>query len=367
MQKQMLAVIKEKAGQGITVKKIPIPKPKKGEVLVKVIYGSICGTDIGIYDWTPWVAGHLKPPIVIGHEVLGKVIEINDSSVIAIPTPRREKQSQGHKNEIATSPSAPRNDIRVGDLVSSETHIFCGTCYQCKIGNYHVCENVAFYGYGGNGGFAEYATVNIRTTWKNDLRISKEAMVVQEPLGNSVHVITKAHVSGKRVLIVGLGATGLCAAAVAVAYGAREVVAIDPNEYRRNLMQKFEKNVTVQVTLNKDEYNYFVAVCEMSGVAAGFQTCLDAVRIAGKIVVLGIPKQPVPVDVGQYIINKELSIQGIFGRRIWETWYQTQELLTSGKIDLTKLITHTFPLAKFEEAMAIMKKGECGKILLKIG
>src|SRR3989344_7921962 len=139
-QKLMLAVVKEKTGPGVTIKKIPIPTPKKGEVLVKVLRASICGTDIGIYDWTPWVAGHLKPPIVIGHEVVGKIIEIN-----------------GY---------AP--NLKVGDIVSSETHIFDDTCYQCHIGNRHVCENVQFFGYGRDGGFAEYATIPIRTTWKNN-------------------------------------------------------------------------------------------------------------------------------------------------------------------------------------------------------
>lgn len=336
--KTMLAVVKDKAEPGITVKEILVPETPKGEVFVKVLRASICGTDIGIYDWTPWVAAKIKPPIVIGHEVVGEVLEINGD--------------------------APH--LKKGDIVSSETHIYDGTCYQCKIGNMHVCEHVSFFGYGRNGGFSEYATIPIRTTWKNDPAIPLDVMSVQEPLGNSVHTITKADVPGKRVLVVGLGATGLCAAAVAVAYGAKEVVAIDPEPYRRELMNAFEPRVKTQESLTKDQYDYFDAVCEMSGAVPGVQTCFDGVRIAGTIVALGIPKKEVSIDWGKYLIDKELRIESIFGRRIWETWYRTSDLITSGAIDLSKIITHTYALKDFNEAMAVMKSGKCGKVVLKV-
>lgn len=338
MQKKMLAVVKDKPASGVTIKKIPVPTPKKGELLIKVKNASICGTDIGIYDWSDWAAGHITPPIVIGHEVVGEVVEIN---------------------------AAEPTNIKKGDVVSSETHIFCGYCYQCKIGNLHVCENMELFGIGRNGGFAEYATITVRTSWKNDVSIPLEAMSVQEPLGNAVHVVNKAQVMGKKVLVVGLGPTGLCAAAAAQALGAAEVIAVDPVTYRQKLAKKFA-NVQTISKVDPKMFNSFDAVLEMSGHPAGIQSAFDAVRIAGTIIAFGIPKSEISVNWGKYMINKELTIHSVFGRRIWETWYQTTDLLKSGKINLKKIITHSFKLADFEKAMAIMKSGECGKILLRI-
>lgn len=333
----MLAVLKTKASIGVTIKDIPKPKPQKGEVLIKVVHSSICGTDVGIYDWTPWAQGHITPPIVMGHEVVGSVLEIN---------------------------SDEKTDIKKGDLVSSETHIFCNHCYQCLINNRHICENMELFGIGRNGGFAEYATIPLRTTWKNDPEINVEAMSVQEPLGNAVHVVTKANVQGKRVLVLGLGPTGLCAGVVAKAYGASEVVGLNRREYRRKLASVMGFDRVLEV-LPENEYNSFDVVLEMSGNTNAFQMGLDAVRIAGTFIVFGIPKNDIPINVGKYFINKEITVGSVFGRRIWETWYQTTELLKSGKVDLTKMITHRFKLEDFEKAMKVMKSGECGKILLE--
>ena len=335
--KLMLAVLKEKAAPGVTIKKVPVPKPKKDEVLVKVIYSSICGTDIGIYDWIPWAQAHIKPPQVMGHEMVGEIIEINSSE---------------------------QTSLQLGDLVSSETHIFCQNCYQCSIKNYHICENMELFGIGRDGAFAEYATIPIRTTWKNDLKISVESMSVQEPLGNAVNVVTKANVKNKKVLVMGLGPTGLAAGMVAKAYGAKEVVGVNRREYRRDLAMKIGFDRAVE-ELDPKEYGTFDAVLEMSGSKTGIQISFDAVRIAGKIIAFGIPKENINIDWGKYIINKELSIDSVFGRMIWDTWKDTTELLASGKVDLRKIITHRFKMSEFEEAMKVMKSGECGKIVLE--
>ncbi|MEN9328075.1 MAG: L-threonine 3-dehydrogenase [Candidatus Parcubacteria bacterium] len=333
----MLAVMKEKPAPGVSLVQIPVPQPQKGEVLIKVVYASICGTDVGIYDWIPWAAEHITPPIVIGHEVVGEVVDINTSE----PT-----------------------HIKKGDLVSSETHIFCNTCYQCLTNNRHICENMSLFGIGRNGGFAEYATIPLKTTWKNDPSIDVEAMSVQEPLGNAVHVVTKAHVQGKKVLVMGLGPTGLCAGAVAKVYGAAEVVGINRREYRKKvaLEMGFDR---VESQVPENEYNTFDVVLEMSGNTEAIETGFQAIRIAGKMIAFGIPKKEVSVNWGKYLINKEITIESVFGRKIWETWFQTTELLKSGAIDLKKIITHRFALADFEKAMEVMKSGECGKILLK--
>lgn len=334
---QMLAVVKEKPAPGVTIKQVPISKPKKDEVLVKVIYASICGTDISIYDWTPWAQGHIKPPHIIGHEIVGEIVEINSKEKV---------------------------NLQVGDLVSSETHIFCQNCYQCSIKNYHICENMELFGIGRNGSFAEYATIPVRTTWKNDPKIPVESMSVQEPLGNAVNVVTKANVKDKKVLIMGLGPTGLCAGMVAKAYGAKEVVGVNRREYRRKLAMKLGFDRAVE-KIDEKEYGTFDAVLEMSGNRVGIQVALDAARIAGKIIAFGIPKDTISIDWGKYMINKELSIDSVFGRMIWDTWKDTTELLVSGKVDLRQIITHRFKLSEFEEAMKVMKSGECGKILLE--
>lgn len=333
----MLAVVKEKAEPGVVLKQVPVPTPAKDEVLVKVKYASICGTDIGIYDWIPWAEGHIKPPQIIGHELVGEVVKINGN---------------------------PKNGLRVGDLVSSETHIFCLNCYQCQIKNYHICENMELFGIGRNGSFAEYCTIPLKTTWKNDPKIPVESMSVQEPLGNAVNVVTKANVKGKKVLVMGLGPTGLCAGMVAKAYGAREVVGVNRREYRRKLALKIGFDRAVE-ELPEKEYGTYDAVLEMSGNRIGIQVALDAARIAGKIIAFGIPKESINIDWGKYMINKELSIDSVFGRMIWDTWKDTTKLLVSEKVDLRKIITHRFKLSEFEEAMKVMKSGECGKVLLE--
>jgi threonine 3-dehydrogenase len=337
MGKKMLAVIKEKKEPGVVIKTIPIPIPKKDEVLVKVLYSSICGTDIGIYDWIPWAQAHIKPPRIIGHEIVAKVIEVNSSE---------------------------ETKIKKGDLVSSETHIFCLNCFQCEIKNYHICENMELFGIGRDGGFAEYATIPLRTTWKNDTSVSVETMSAQEPLGNAVNVVTRARVKGKRVLVMGLGPVGLCAGMVAKVYGAKEVVGINRKEYRRKLAMQvgFDK---VLEKLDEKEYGTFEVVLEMSGNRMGIQIALDAARIGGKIIAFGIPKENITIDWGKYLINKELSIDSVFGRRIWDTWKETTRLLVSKQIDLAKIITHKFPLSEFEKAMEVMKSGECGKVILQ--
>ena len=336
MVKTMLAVVKENKAPGVAIKNIPVPKPQKGELLVKVKLASICGTDINIYDWTPWAQSHIAPPIVIGHEVVGEVLEINGNNP---------------------------DKIKVGDLVSSETHIFCGKCYQCKIGNKHICENMQLFGIGRNGGFAQYATIPIRTSWKNDKSIPFEAMSSQEPLGNAVHVVDKAGVKEKTVLVTGLGPTGLCAVAAAKAYGAKKVIAVNRGQYRRNLGKKMGAD-EVYETLPDKYLNKMDVVLEMSGNENAIQTAFEAVRIAGTVIIFGIPKKDIVLNFGKYFIDKELTVKGVFGRRIWDTWCQVSKLLKSGKVDLTKMITHRFPLSDFEKEMEVMKSGECGKILL---
>lgn len=333
----MLAVLKETPAPGIIIKEVPVPEPKEEEVLVKVKYASICGTDIGIYNWIPWAQAHIKPPQIMGHEMVGEIVAINTKE---------------------------KTDLKIGDLVSSETHIFCNNCYQCEIKNYHICENMELFGIGRDGAFAEYATIPVRTTWKNNPSIPVKAMSVQEPLGNAVNVVTKAEVKDKKVLVMGLGPTGLCAGMVAKAYGAKEIVGVNRREYRRELaMQVGFDRVTDHI--DESEYGTFDAVLEMSGNRIGIEIALDAVRIGGKIIAFGIPKEAINIDWGKYLINKEITIGSVFGRMIWDTWEDTTKLLVEKKVDLEKIVTHQFKLSEFEKAMEVMKSGECGKVILE--
>ncbi|MEK7092375.1 MAG: zinc-binding dehydrogenase, partial [Patescibacteria group bacterium] len=214
-----------------------------------------------------------------------------------------------------------------------------------------------------NGGFAQYAIIPIKTSWKNDASIPLEAMSSQEPLGNAVHVVDKAQVKGKTVLVTGLGPTGLCAVAVARAYGARRVIAINRGKYRRDLGKKMGADELYE-NLPAQYINQIDVVLEMSGSENAIQSAFEAVRIAGTVIIFGIPKKDITLNFGKIFIDKELTVKGVFGRKIWDTWLQVSELLKSGKVDLGKMITHTFPLKDFEKAMLVMKSGKCGKILL---
>jgi threonine 3-dehydrogenase len=336
MKPTMLAVYKDQPAPGVVVRQTPVPAAKPDEILVKVRAASICGTDISIYDWTPWAAGHISPPMVMGHELVGEVLQV---------------------------PEHANTTLRVGDLVSSETHIFCDRCYQCQIGNRHICENMELFGIGRDGGFAEYATIPVRTSWKNDPSLDPEVMSAQEPLGNAVHVVTKAQVPGKSVLVVGLGPVGLCAVAVARAYGAKHVVGVNRHQYRRDLALRMGAD-EVHESLPAGLEATFDIVLEMSGNTEVIEDALRAARIGGRIVLFGIPKDEARIDIGKYVINKELSFESVFGRRIWSTWFQVSDLLTSRKVDLGTLITHRFRLDEFEAAMQVMKSGACGKIVL---
>jgi threonine 3-dehydrogenase len=226
-----------------------------------------------------------------------------------------------------------------------------------------MCETVPLYGIGRNGGFAEFATIPTRTSWKNDKSIPEESMSSQEPLGNAVHVVTKAGVEGKTVLIMGMGPTGLCAVAAAKAYRAKKVIAINRGEYRRNLAKKMGAD-EIYDKLPGKYLNQIDVVLEMSGNDMAIQTAFEAVRIAGTVIIFGIPKKDITLNFGKYFIDKEVTVKGVFGRQIWESWHQVSELLVSGKVDLAKIITHRFKLSDFEKAMEAMKSGECGKVLL---
>lgn len=332
----MTAVMKTAPTPGVTISKIPVPEPETDEILVEVVCSSLCGTDVGIYDWMPWAQSHIIPPIVIGHEVVGRVVSVNSE--------------QPHQ-------------FKPGDYISSETHIYCGKCTECRNGQQHICANLQLFGIGRNGGFADFATIPLRTAWKNSSSLPAELMSIQEPLGNAVHVLTKAEISGKRVLVLGLGPVGLCASAIAHLYGAKQVVVIEKSEYRRNLAQQL--GIRKIFSDYRPEFtNEFDVVLEMSGNQSMITHGFEALSPGGTFIAFGIPKEKVYLEWGEALINKETTIKSVFGRKIWDTWHEVQKILLNPNVDLQPLITHSYSLNEFEDAVQKMKSGECGKIIL---
>ena len=340
----MTAVLKASPAPGSAVTEVPIPGLGPRDVLIKVRAASICGTDLHIHAWDTWAQGRIRPPLVFGHEFCGHVVEAGPAVT----------------------------QIEVGAFVSVEGHIADGTCYQCRTGNAHICENVAIVGVDRPGCFAEYVAIPETNVYALDADLSPEVAAIQDPFGNAVHTTLSGEVAGLTVAVVGAGPIGCCAVAVARACGARAVYATDVRPYRLELARRMGADRLVDssredaVAAVKAETGGQGAdvVLEMSGHPDGVRQAFKMLRRGGRISLLGIPSQPVTLDLAEDVIFKGATVHGINGRRMWQTWYQAQALLRSGKVDLSPLITHTFQLDKIHEGMALLKKGEAAKIIL---
>ncbi|REJ35691.1 MAG: L-threonine 3-dehydrogenase [Bacillota bacterium] len=341
----MKALIKPEAGPGLKLAEVDVPEPGRGQCLVKVEAASICGTDLHIYQWDPWAASRLKPPLIVGHEFAGRVVAVG---------------------EDVTS-------VAVGDYVAGEGHLFCGECYYCRTGSAHICERGQIIGVDTDGCFAEYIRMPAVNLWKLDEDVPPEVGAIHDPLGNAVHTVMAAGVSGRRVAVVGCGPIGLVAIAVARRAGASAVFAIDPNPYRRELARRMGADAVLAAGPGEDPASRVReltqgrgadVVLEMSGHPAGIDSGLDMLRKGGRMVLLGLPPNPVTLDLTEKVIFKEATLIGVNGRRLFETWYQTAELLRTG-LDVTPVITHEFKMEDFEQAFAALMEGRCGKIVLK--
>ncbi len=343
----MKAVVKAGPVYGAVLKEVPVPAPGRGEVLVKVKATSICGTDHHIYIWNEWSQNRIKPPRTMGHEFAGEVVEVGPEVFTAKP----------------------------GDYVSAETHVVCDSCVQCMLGEKHVCQNTKILGVDTDGCFADYAVVPASNIWMNDPEIPPDIASIQEPLGNAVHTVMSGETRGKTFAVFGCGPIGLMAIGVAKACGASLVVAADINDYRLGLAKEMGADLIVnskqadpvQAILDRTRGIGVDAVLEMSGASVVYGQMFKVVRAGGRVVLLGLPARPQTVNFSDDIVMRGITVQGITGRRIWDTWLTAKELLKSGRLDLRPLITHHLDLADFARGMDLMTSGDCGKVILYPG
>lgn len=344
MEGKMKAIFKVEKGPGAELKQVDIPKIKPNEALVKVKATSICGTDVHIYTWDDWAANRIRPEMIFGHEFSGEVVEIGSSVT----------------------------NVQIGDHVSAETHIVCNECQQCQIGQYHVCQNTEILGVDRNGVFAEYVAIPSTNLWKNDKDLPYEIASIQEPMGNAVHTVLSGEVTGKNVAVIGVGPIGIMAAATAKAIGAKQVIAIDINDYRLELAKSMGATYTINSSKVEpiDEVyrltdgNGADVVLEMSGHPGAIQQGFKMLTYGGRVSMLGLPTKPVEIDITNDIVFKGATVHGITGRKMYETWQQVSGLLKSGAVDLKPIITHVLPMEEFEKGFDLMISGESGKVVL---
>jgi len=340
----MLAVMKPTAAPGAEIREVPIPQFGPRDVLVKVKVASICGTDLHIYNWDRWAQGRIKPPLIPGHEFCGEVAAFG--------------------NEVTS--------VKEGDFVSAEMHVACGKCLQCRTGEAHICQNVKIIGVDANGAFAEYVVIPESNIWKLDPAIPEEYASILDPLGNAVHTVLAGEIAGKTVAVTGCGPIGLFSIAVARAVGASTIFALEVNEHRRKVAKQMHADCVLDPT--KDDIRKIVkeqtgglgvdVVLEMAGHPDAIRMGFDIVRSGGRISLLGLTSKPIPLNFSEDIIFKGLTIQGINGRRMYQTWYQMTALLKSGRLDLHPVITDRLPMKDFSKAMERLKTGEASKILV---
>lgn len=345
MNGKMKAIVKTEAKKGAELQEVPIPECGPEQVLVEVETTSICGTDLHIYEWNNWAEQNINPPQIMGHEVAGEVIEV------------------GERVEA----------VEKGDFISAETHIPCGHCYQCKTGKEHICDNMQILGVDKDGVFAEYAVIDEVDVWKNSPQISAEYAPLQEPMGNAIDTILAGDVAGKNILITGAGPAGLIAVGVARAFGATKIIVSEPNDYRRDIALEMGADKVVN-PLEEDLEKIVLAetndigvdfVAEMSGNEMALNQSLKLITAGGRMGLLGLPDDDVSLDLNSDVIFKGITLVGVTGRQMFDTWFTAKRLLESGRVDLDPVITHTFPLEEFEKGMKLMEDGNCGKIILK--
>ena len=338
----MHALVKARAAAGIDLQDIAKPTPGPNDVLIRVKRAAICGTDMHIYNWDAWAQKTIPVPMAVGHEYCGEVVEIG--------------------SEVS--------GFKPGDRVSGEGHITCGHCRNCRAGRRHLCRNTVGVGVNRPGAFAEYVVIPAFNAFKLPAAIDDEIAAILDPLGNAVHTALAFDVVGEDVLITGAGPIGIMAAAIVRFIGARNVVITDVNDYRLELARKMGATLALNVTRDKLEdamkqlgmQEGFDVGLEMSGNAAALRDMLRTMHHGGSIAMLGIPPNEVAIDWNEVIL-KGLTIKGIYGRQMFETWYKMAALLQSG-LNIRPVITHRFPYTQYQQAFDIMGRGQSGKVVM---
>lgn len=338
----MKALVKKYAEKGLWLDDVKMPEFSSHDVLIKVIKTSICGTDLHIYNYDKWAQETIRIPSVVGHEFVGRVVDFGEHV----------------------------HDVMIGDIVSAEGHVVCGKCRNCLAGRRHLCKDTCGIGVNRDGAFAEYISVPVSNIWHCSPDIDLEIASCFDPLGNAFHTALEFNVLGEDVLITGAGPIGIMASAVVKHAGARNVVITDINPYRLDLAKKMGATYTVNVlkenlydviqTLNMKEG--FDVGLEMSGSSSAFSSMLDVMCHGGCIALLGIHGPDTKIDWNKVVFNG-ITIKGIYGRKMYETWYKMTSLIQTG-LDITPIITHRFHYKDFEEGFKAMDSGNCGKVIL---
>jgi threonine 3-dehydrogenase len=338
----MKALVKSRSEPGLWLEDVPEPTIGINDLLIRVLRTGICGTDLHIYDWNEWAQHTIPVPLVIGHEFVGEVVDVGSNV----------------------------NDFHPGDLVSGEGHLVCGRCRNCMAGRRHLCAHTQGVGVNRAGAFAEYIALPMTNVWHHAPGIDLDVAAIFDPFGNAVHTALSFPVLGEDVLITGAGPIGIMAAAVVRHAGARHVVITDVNDYRLDLAQKMDVSravntrttslTTVQRELGMKEG--FDVGLEMSGNPAALRDMLANMSHGGRIALLGLPSTEFPIDWTVVVFNM-LTIKGIYGREMYETWYMMTALLQSG-LDISPVITHRFGFEEYEAAFAAASSGHAGKVIM---
>lgn len=338
----MKALVKKESKPGLWLEDVPVPTIGINDVLIKVDRTGICGTDVHIYKWDDWAQKTIPVPMVVGHEFVGEIVEVGSN--VADYTP--------------------------GEIVSGEGHVVCGRCRNCFAGRRHLCAHTKGVGVNRPGAFAEYISLPMTNIWHHDESIDRDVASIFDPFGNAVHTALSFPVLGEDVLITGAGPIGVMAAAVVRHAGARHVVVTDVNPYRLDLALKMGATVALDVRENtiadiQKELGMtegFDVGLEMSGNPQAFRDMLDNMCHGGKIAMLGIPEKEIAIDWNIVVFNM-LTIKGIYGREMYETWYKMTVMLQSG-LDISPVITHRFHASDFEKGFEVMMTGKSGKVIL---
>ncbi len=338
----MKALVKAKSEPGLWLQDVPEPKIGINDVLIRVHKTGICGTDLHIFKWDAWAQRTIPVPMVVGHEFVGEVVEVGSNV----------------------------NDFRKGDIVSAEGHVVCGRCRNCLAGRRHLCADTKGIGVNRTGAFAEYISVPMTNVWHHQPGVDPEVAAIFDPFGNAVHTALSFDVLGEDVLITGAGPIGCMAAAVVRHAGARHVVVTDVNDHRLGLAKRLGANRTVNVSRESLDdvrrelgmHEGFDVGLEMSGSPAAFRSMIDAMCHGGKIAMLGIPTEEIAIDWNKVVFNM-LTIKGIYGREMYETWYKMTVMVQSG-LDISPVITHRYHYTEFEKGFEVMKSGLSGKVIL---